>query len=269
MKYRMLLSASILLMCYVAIFVFPALLCAQGSGPALTADQIVAASDAVRNPDKPFSLKTTLMEYRGGKESDRMVLTVYSKEEKKSGQYRSLIRFVEPPRDENKLMLKDGNILWFYDPSSKASVRMSPQQRLMGQASNGDVVTVNFHTDYKSTLDGEEAITDAEKNSRACYKLTMRAANDSVTYFRIEYWVDKADFQPVKGKFYSDSERLLKIAYYRNYREELGKRRPTEVIIIDGVDSKLVTKMTYSDYNFRDIPEAHFQKEYLPRFKGE
>jgi len=34
------------------------------------------------------------------------------------------------------------------------------------------------------------------------------------------------------------------------------------------VDSKLVTKMSFSDYNYRDIPEEWFQKEYLPRFKG-
>jgi outer membrane lipoprotein-sorting protein len=233
-----------------------------------TAQEIIAASDAVRNPDKPFSLKTTLVEYRGGREQERMILIVYSKEEKSSGQYRSLIRFIEPPRDENKLMLKDGNILWFFDPASKASVRISPRQRLMGQASNGDVVTVNFSKDYKATLEGEETITDAEKNNRNCYKVNLVAANDTVTYYRIEYWVEKETDQPVKGKFYSESDRLLKIVYYRNYREELGKRRPTETIIIDGVDSKLITRMNYSDYNFRDIPEEWFQKEYLPRFKS-
>jgi outer membrane lipoprotein-sorting protein len=239
----------------------------HAQGPA-TAEEIIAASDAVRNPDKPFSLKTVLVEYRSGKEQDRMVLIIYSKEEKNGGQYRTLIRFIEPSRDENKLMMKTGNILWFYDPASKASVRISPQQRLLGQASNGDVVTVNFHKDYRGTIEGIETITDAEKNSRNCYKVNMIAANDSVTYHRIEYWVEKESYQPVKGKFYSESERLLKTAYYRNYQEQLGKHRPTDTIIIDGVDSKLVTKMSFSDYNYRDIPEEWFQKEYLPRFKG-
>ena len=234
-----------------------------------TADEIVAASDAVRNPDKPFSLKTLLIEYRDGREQEKMALTVYSKERKQGGEYRSLIRFVEPGRDKDKLMLKNGNILWFYDPSSKASVRISPQQRLMGQASNGDVVTVNFHNDYASKLEGEETIIDAEKKNRACYRLSLRAANASVTYHRIEYWVDKENYHPVKGKFYSESDRLLKITYYRNYREQLGRQRPGEVVIIDGVDRKLVTKMIFSDYAYRVIPEEWFQKEYLPHFKGE
>jgi len=241
-------------------------ICAAGSK---TAEEIVAASDAVRNPDKPFSLKNLLIEYRDGREQERMSLVVYSKERKRGGEYRSLIRFVEPARDRGKLMLKNGNILWYYDPASKASVRISPQQRLMGQASNGDVVTVNFHNDYNAELSGEETITDAEKKSRICYRLNLRAANASVTYHRIEYWVDKKTYHPVKGKFYSESDRLLKIVYYRAYREQLGKQRPTETVIIDGVDRKLVTKMIYSDYTFRVIPEEWFQKEYLPHFKGE
>lgn len=234
-----------------------------------TADDIVAASDAVRNPDKPFRLTTTLIEYREGRERDKMVLSVYSKEDLNSGQYRSLIRFVAPPRDENKLMLNNGNILWFYDPASKASVRLSPQQRLMGQASNGDVATVNFHKDYQATLITEEVITDASKAQCRCYKLNMRAHNDTVVYHRIEYWVNVENDRPVKGKFYSESDRLLKIVYYRGYQEELGNIRPTELIIIDGVNTKLVTKMTFSQYAYRDIPEQWYQKEYLPRFKGE
>ena len=234
-----------------------------------SADEIVAASDAVRNPDKPFSLTTTLIEYREGRQRDKMVLTVYSKVDPQNGQYRSLIRFIEPLRDENKLMLKNGNILWFFDPATKASVRLSAQQRLMGQAANGDVATVNFHKDYAASLTARETITDANKTLRECHKLAMRANNDTVIYYRIEYWVDVENNQPVKGKFYSESERLLKIVYYRGYQAQLGSMRPTEMIIIDGLDSKLVTQMSYSNYAYRDIPEEWYLKEFLPRFKGE
>jgi len=115
-------------------------------GPASSApsaQEILAASDAIRNPDKPFRLTVTLVEYRNAKQTSSNALTVYSKAEPSSGRFRSLIRFTAPPRDADKLMLKNANDLWFYDPSSKASVRISPQQRLLGQAANGDVVTVN------------------------------------------------------------------------------------------------------------------------------
>ena len=91
------------------------------------AQAILAASDAVRNPSKPFAVTVTLIEYRNSKQTDSNTLTVYSKADNLSGQYRSLIRFVAPQRDANKLMLKNGNDLWFYDPASQASIRLSPQ----------------------------------------------------------------------------------------------------------------------------------------------
>jgi outer membrane lipoprotein-sorting protein len=245
------------------------LICAGLAQAAPTAQEILAASDAVRNPDKPFSLTTTLTEYRDGKQNDANTLSIYAKAEKSNGQYQNLIRFVAPARDANKLMLKTGNDLWFYDPSSKASVRISPQQRLLGQAANGDVVTVNLAKDYKASLLGEEDTMDGERQSRHCYKLALAAVSDDVTYHHIEMWIDTGSNHPVKGRFYTESGRLLKTAYYRHYQAQLGVERPTETVIIDGLDPKWVTVMRYSDYAWRDIPDTWMQRDYLARFKPE
>ena len=249
--------------------VIVAALLVAGAASAETAQDIVAAADKVRNPGYPFSLSNTLVEYRSGKAQNRMTLAIYAKEDKTNAQFRNLVRFVDPPRDVGKLMLKNGNILWFYDPSSKASVRMSPQQRLLGQASNGDVLTVNLAKDYSATLSGEEQIQDADRKPRETWRLDLSAIDDSVTYFRIEYWVEKSSYQTVKGRFYSDSGRLLKTAYYRKLEDHLGGLRPTEAIIIDGVDTNLVTRMNFTDYKARDIPDSWFQRDFLPRFQPE
>jgi outer membrane lipoprotein-sorting protein len=233
------------------------------------AQSILAASDAVRNPGKPFGVTVTLLEYRNAKQTDGNTLNVYSKADNASGQFRSLIRFVAPARDTDKLMLKNGNDLWFFDPSSKASVRISPQQRLLGQASNGDVVTVNLAKDYKATLQGEEDIVDGERQTRHCYKLTLAAVSTDVTYDNIEMWIDTGNSRPVKARFFTESGRLLKSAYYRKFLPELGGERPTETIIIDGLDPNWVTIMRYSDYAWREVPESWLQRDYLPRFKPE
>ncbi len=234
-----------------------------------TAQEILAASDAVRNPAKPFGLTVTLVEYRNGKQTDSNTLNVYSKADTNSGQFRSLIRFAAPARDMNKLMLKNGNDLWFFDPSSKASIRLSAQQRLLGQAANGDVVTVNLAKDYKAELAGEESIQDGERQARKCYKLALTGVAPDVTYNRIEMWIDTANSRPVKARFYTESGQLLKTAYYRRYQPALGTERPTEAVIIDGLDPNWVTVMRNSDYAYREIPEAWLQRDYLPRFKPE
>lgn len=233
------------------------------------AQEILAASDAVRNPDQPFGLTTTLIEYRNGKQTDGSTLAVYSKADKSNGQFRNLIRFVAPARDANKLMLKSGNDLWFYDPTNKASIRISPQQRLLGQAANGDIVTVNLAKDYKASLAGEEDIQDGEKQTRHCYKLALAAVTLDVTYHHIEMWIDTSNNRPVKSRFYTESGKLLKTAYYRKYQKQLGQDRPTETVIIDGLDPNWVTVLRLSDYAFREVPDVWLQRDYLARFKPE
>ena len=250
--------------------VFMAWFCLAAAACAATdAQSILAASDAVRNPAKPFGVVVTLIEYRNRKQTESNMLEVYSKADKSGGQYRTLIRFVDPPRDANKLMLKSGNDLWFFDPASKASIRLSPQQRLLGQAANGDVVTVNLARDYKAEVLGEEDVADGERVSRRSHKLRLIASSPDVTYHQVEIWIETGSARPVKSLFYAESGQLLKTAYYRRYQPALGTERPTEAVIIDGLDPNWVTVMRNSDYAYREIPEAWLQRDYLPRFKPE
>ncbi len=234
-----------------------------------SASAILLAADEVRNPPKPFSVVLTLIEYRSSKQTDSNTLVVYSKADSQSGQFRSLIRFSAPPRDANKLMLKSGNDLWFFDPSSQASIRLSPQQRLLGQAANGDVVTANLSLDYQAELLGEEDLADGERIPRHSYRLALTASSADVTYDHVEMWVDTTSSRPIKARFYAESGRLLKTAYYRKFASHLGRERPTEVVIIDGLDPGWVTVMRYSEFAWRDIPDAWLQRDYLPRFKPE
>jgi hypothetical protein len=260
MKKRQLLSAALM----------AALSLSMGSAVAeRNVQDILAASDAIRNPDRPFGLTTTVTEYRDGKQIDVSVLAVYSKADKHGGQFRSLIRFVSPARDANKLMLKAGNDLWFYDPTNKASIRISPQQRLLGQAANGDVVTFNLAKDYRATLVEEGEVLDGARQKRNCYKLALASIKSDVTYDHIEAWIDVSNNRPVKARFFSESNRLLKTAYYRQYEMQLGVERPTETVIIDGLDPKWVTVLRFTDWAERDVPEAWLQRDYLPRFKPE
>ncbi|MBI3149921.1 MAG: outer membrane lipoprotein-sorting protein [Betaproteobacteria bacterium] len=230
---------------------------------------ILAASDAVRNPDHAFGLTNTLIEYRQGKQTESSTLAIYSKADVRGGQFRSLVRYVAPARDANKLILFSGKDMWFYDPTSQASIRLSPQQRLLGQASNGDVVTVNFAKDYRAESAVEEETQDGERRPRRCYKLGLSANSADAIYHRIEMWVDVGDSRPVKARFYTESGKLLKTAYYRRYQNAFGAERPTETVIIDGLEPDWVTVMRYTDWVKREVPETWLQRDYLPRFRPE
>jgi len=237
-----------------------------GAALAQTAQEIVAATDKVRNPGQPFRSTLTLTEYVAGKERSHSALVLFSKEDA-SRSFRNLLQYVEPARDAGKRVLLDGRSFWFYDPASQASVRISPQQRLVGQAAIGDVLTVNLAVDYTATIAGTESIDDAGRQKRNCWHLELKAASDTAVYNRVEYWVEQGTFHPVKGKFYSDSGRLLEVIYYRNFIERLGAVRPAEAVIIDAIDSSLATIAVFTDSRFQDVPDAWFQRDYLPRLQ--
>jgi hypothetical protein len=228
--------------------------------------EIVAAADALRNPGQPFRVSLSLVEFENGNARDTVNLAVHSKMDPATRQYRNLVRYEAPPRDKGKLVLLSGANMWFYDPASKASIRISPQQRLIGQASDGDVLTVNLAHDYSAKLVGEESIVDADRKPRNVWHLDLVASADEAAYARLEYFVEKDTNRPVKAKFYSDSGRVLKLAYYRRFEEALGASRPTETIIIDAVDKHLVTVISSSDYRAEKVQDAWFEREYLPRF---
>jgi hypothetical protein len=131
------------------------------------------------------------------------------------------------------------------------------------------VLTVNLARDYKAELVDTEETVDGEKTRRQAHKLRLAAASPDVTYHQIEMWIEVGSARPVKGRFLAESGRLLKTAYYRKFAHQLGRERPTEVVIIDGLDPQWVTVMRYSDYAWRDVPDAWLQRDYLPRFKPE
>ncbi|MFN3985019.1 MAG: outer membrane lipoprotein-sorting protein [Rhodocyclaceae bacterium] len=233
------------------------------------AQAVLSAADAVRNPPGSFAVRNELTEFRRGRQVDATVVTVFARPAREGGQYDNLVRFDAPARDAGKLMLRNGMDLWFHDPGTRASVRISPQQRLLGQASNGDVMNTRLAEDYRAELVGRETVEDGERQPREAIHLALTAQRSDVPYPIVAYWVDAVDARPILARYYSAESRLLKTAYFRSYRKVLGRDRPTETVIIDGLDPGWVTLMRTSEHRLRDIPESWMQRDYLPRFREE
>ncbi|WP_224360673.1 outer membrane lipoprotein-sorting protein [Hyalangium versicolor] len=233
------------------------------------AQALLVRADSMRNPDGDFSVTTTLAEYRSGKLVDSSTLVVYSKLVPESAQYNNLIRFVSPRRDAGKLILRNGMEVWFFDPASKASIRISPQARLLGQASNGDVMSTNLAKVYTASIVGHEPIEDEAKQQRPSVKLHLVSQRNDAPYSMVDYWVDEENGRPLKAQFFTSEGRLLKTAYFRKFQTILGRERPTETVIIDGLDPAWITVIRASKFQSREIPKTWLQRDYLPHFRGE
>lgn len=227
----------------------------------------VARADQIRNPQQAFRARMRLTEFRNGEARDSATLVLHSKPEPGTGRFRNLARYVEPAADYGKAILMDDKTFWFYDPASSATIRISPQQRLVGQAANGDVMSVNFGVDYTPRMMGEETIRDADNIERKTWRIELKAASPAAVYMRIEYWIERDTFQPVKARFFVDSGRALKRAFYRKFSQQLGELRPGEVVILDEVDKSVVTKLVLTSYAAQEVPDNWFNREYLPKLR--
>ena len=104
---------------------------------------------------------------------------------------------------------------------------------------------------------------------RRSVRLELTPSSESANYAKVELWVDAVDSRPIRARFYSETERLLKTAFYRRYESQLGAQRPTENVIIDGVNPRLVTLIRFTEYLAPRIPAVWFNRDFLPRFQLE
>lgn len=215
------------------------------------AKDILRRSDAYRGALDSFSIDVELTSYEG-RTSDTSQFRVYGK-----GADRSVVEFLAPASEKGRYVLMLRDAMWIYMPSSSRPIRISPMQRLMGQASNGDVARTSFTVDYDAT----SATQDGD-----AWLLELEAKDPSMSYKRVRLWVDRASYEPRRADFYVASGKLLKRAHYRQFGSMAGRRVVTEVEIEDLLRSGNRTVMRYANLTARNNPDKMFTKDALGRW---
>ncbi len=119
------------------------------SEAAISALELLKRADEHRSPSGDFSFVVKASEFKTKKLSKETVYKVYSKE----GRY-SLIETIYPERLLGRKLLMKESSLWLYLPNVHRPTRVSMQQRLTGEVSNGDIARTNFVDDYTPKLLG-------------------------------------------------------------------------------------------------------------------
>ncbi len=163
------------------------------------------------------------------------------------------------PTEKGQKVLMVGDDFWIVLPSSQRPVRITPTQKLLGDASTGDVATLTWAEDYTGALAGE-----AEVDGVPCLKLDLTAARKGVTYARIELLLARADAHPVAADLYVASERIAKRATF-----EMGAMdgRPSVVAmrLRDEIQKGRETVIQYLSREPKDVPDEFFNPMFLTR----
>ncbi|TBR12071.1 MAG: outer membrane lipoprotein-sorting protein [Rugosibacter sp.] len=219
------------------------------------AQALLRKADQIRFPMEGFQVEISILSTKADQSTEARRYQVLSK-----GNDKTVVIVTEPASERGQTMLMSGRELWVFLPSVSQPVRLSLAQRLTGQVANGDLARANFAGDYTPRILRTDVI-DGEKYT----VLELIAVDKSVTYQRAVYWVKQKNTFPYKAEFYALSNRLLKTAYYENFKMMAGKMRPTRLVMIDSLRAGEKSMLEYEAMKVRDIPDKFFTKDYLKK----
>lgn len=237
------------------------LVCVAASAAPVSAEmtprEILSSADRARGNVEGIEWRIDIDSIeRGRKQERRMRVKVRG--------YNCLAEFISPPKVKGQKILMIDRNMWFVKPGLRKPVPISPRQKLMGEAANGDIASTNYAGDYEPT-----SVSDDTVNGEPCYLLDLKATSKRTTYDRIKYWVSKERLVGVKSEFFTVSGKKFKTAAFE-YKHNVsiqGKPRPfvSKMVITDAVIKNNVTTMTYSKIKLKKIPDSTFNLNLLMR----
>jgi outer membrane lipoprotein-sorting protein len=228
----------------------------EQSGTRLSGDEILRLSDLNRNGWNSYSVMTTILNYEDSDLKDQGLFEVSIK-----GMDKTLVKFMNADvKGQYLLMVEDD--MWIYMPNTRKPIRITPLQRLMGDASNGDVARTRYAEDYSAKIIKEETVEGVP-----CYLLELNAKRDGATYKRIEYWVEKETKRPKKAEMYLLSGKHFKSITFDRYEQVSGRPLLTQMTITDRLREGRTTVMKYASYAEKEMPEKYFNKDYLEKLR--
>jgi outer membrane lipoprotein-sorting protein len=187
------------------------------AGAVPTTEAVLKAADEARGNVRGVAWQVAIESVQDDKVTDSLVYDIKARSFNVAG-----ISMAPPKYRGNKILML-GTSMWFYKMGLSKPVPISLRQKLMGDASYGDIASTNYAGDYAA-----EALPDEAVDGEPCYVYDLKARAEKVTYDRVRYWVSKERLVGVKAEYYTVSGRKFKSAMmdYANQVTLDGRSRP-------------------------------------------
>lgn len=174
---------------------------------------------------------------------------------------RQSLVLMQSPAEKGQKVLMLGDDFWLLMPASQRPMRITPMQKLLGDASTGDVATLRWSDDYSAALGGQERCASEGGAEQPCWHLLLSAARKGVTYQRIELWLGPRH-EPLRADLYVQSDKLAKQA--RFVLDKPGAPTlVTEMVLQDRLSNHKETRVRYLARKERTAPAAWFNPMFL------
>ena len=218
---------------------------------------LLKTADRYRTGGEHLQVETevTLLKQDGSVDKERRY-TVFAQPER-----RSLV-LMRSPAEAGQKVLMLGDDFWLLMPGSQRPMRITPAQKLLGDASTGDIATMNWADDYGGSVVGSEPCPGA--TAKPCRHLSLQASRKGASYQRIELWIGIAHGEPVAADLYLQSDKLAKQARFV-LDKPAAPTRVDEMLLQDRLGTNKVTRVRYLSRTARQIPETWLNPMFLAR----
>jgi len=219
------------------------------------AEALLKRSDSYRNGWPAYTLRVKITNFESGKSDEESLYEVSQK-----GTDKTYVEFMSP-RDKGRHLLMLSDDMWIYLPDTSRPVRITPLDRLSGDASNGDIARTNYAVDYSAAY-----VRDERVGNENCYVLDLTAKRKGATYQRILYWVRVEDARPVRAEFYLTSGKHIKSATFDEYAPFGGKMLLRRLTLYDEIRHNSHSVLVYTNAAQRELPDKLFYQGRSDRF---
>jgi outer membrane lipoprotein-sorting protein len=231
-----------------------AALLGAGVAQATDAAALLEAADRYRSGQDNVQVETEVSVFhRDGSRDKERRYTVFAQAQRKS------LVLMRSSAEQGQKVLMLGDDFWLLMPGSQRPLRITASQKLLGDASTGDIATLSWSQDYTGSVLGEETC-----GTQPCLHLSLRAARKGASYQRIELWVGKARSEPISAELYVQSDKLAKQARFV-FDHPAAPTTVTEMVLRDQLSHHKETRVRYVSRQAKVVPETWLNPMFLAR----
>lgn len=228
-------------------------LCGAVGASAADLEAILKKADGFRLAPSSAQVETLVQTIKGGQAEREKRFQVLLRPGRKS-----LVLF-RSPGEEGQKVLMVGDDFWMLLPGSARPIRITPLQKLLGNASSGDIATMTWSGDYGAVL-----LRETEFEGVPCLELELNALRKALNYQRIVLRVGRRDYRPLQADLYAASGRKLKQARFVLEMRD-GLERVTRIILSDEVEKGRETVISTLKVTPREFDDQMFNPMFLSR----
>jgi hypothetical protein len=221
--------------------------------------EMIAKADSYRlNSEQASKVVSLVALYQDEQLDKTREYNVYTRPNRES-----LVVFKSAVEAGQKMLMIEDNY-WLLMPKSRRPIRITPMQKLLGEASVGDISTLTWSEDYQGEWVAEQSVEMQSGEQLDTHHLKLTAKTKGASYQSIDLWLTADRAFPVKADLYLRSGKLAKQAWFTEGVRD-GLPSVVSMTLLDKIQPSKKTVIEYREVSEQTLADKYYNPAYLSR----